>query len=144
MKKKKRKSRRKKLKTEEDGISDQETRPKMSQDERMKLSEEILTRARVAAMTSSQRYDREVWKDALMEAMKNATGYEPYSWQVVIGEALKLGLDVLLLAGTGSGKTNTFLFPILEALLRKVKRMIWIFSPLKALQKEQASSQNYL
>lgn len=137
MKKKKRKVKRKKTSHEPSEVSRHQKAPKLSQAERMQLAEELLIRTRIVAMTSEEHFDREIWMEWAKEEMKRLTGYVPYGWQLVVGEALMLGLDVLLLAGTGSGKTNTFLFPLLKSLRRREKMMIWIFSPLKELQSEQ-------
>nr|GAT52778.1 predicted protein [Mycena chlorophos] len=60
-------------------------------------------------------------------------GNEPYSWQLDPAEAFLLELDVLVLAGTGAGKTFSFLLPLLTS----PRRWVLILSPLKVLQEDQ-------
>ena len=60
-----------------------------------------------------------------------------YRWQLDIGEALHLGLDAYLLAGTGSGKTLTFSMPIFAD--ESGKKMVIVISPLNELQRDQVS-----
>ena len=58
---------------------------------------------------------------------------EPYPWQLDAAEAILLGLDSVVIAGTGSGKTIPFMLPLL---LDKKKKII-VISPLKVLQEDQ-------
>lgn len=88
-------------------------------------------------MTSEDRFDREVWRDTVTESVLKATGYEPYGWQLEVGEALHLGLDCLVLAGTGTGKITTFIMNLLAT--KKKERMVWIFSSLRELQFDQVN-----
>ncbi|KAJ7506438.1 hypothetical protein B0H11DRAFT_1707242, partial [Mycena galericulata] len=37
----------------------------------------------------------------------------PYDWQIEVAEALILGLDAVVIAGTGAGKTIPFMMPLL-------------------------------
>ena len=60
-------------------------------------------------------------------------GHKPYEWQLDTAEALLLGLDSIIIAGTGTGKTLPFVIPLLY---NKAGRII-IISPLKALQQDQ-------
>ncbi|KAI9512673.1 P-loop containing nucleoside triphosphate hydrolase protein [Russula earlei] len=63
-------------------------------------------------------------------------GKPPYSWQVDVTEALLLGLDCVVIAGTGSGKTMPFGMPLL---LDEAKdNMVVVISPLNELEAEQA------
>ncbi|KAJ7281294.1 P-loop containing nucleoside triphosphate hydrolase protein [Mycena rebaudengoi] len=66
-------------------------------------------------------------------AAKNP-GKVAHDWQVNIGEALELKLDVSLLAGTGAGKTMPFVMP----LSINPDKIIIIISPLNALEEDQA------
>jgi ATP-dependent helicase YprA (DUF1998 family) len=50
-----------------------------------------------------------------------------------VAEALLLGLDSVVIAGTGSGKTIPFMLP----LLLHPEKMVLILSPLKILQRDQ-------
>ncbi|KAF5314348.1 hypothetical protein D9619_011963 [Psilocybe cf. subviscida] len=62
-------------------------------------------------------------------------GAPPHSWQLDVTEALLLGLDSIVLAGTGSGKTIPF---ILLLMLHTTSQGL-VISPLKILQDDQAS-----
>lgn len=62
----------------------------------------------------------------------------PYNWQLDISEAIELGLDCLLISGTGSGKTLPFVLPIIGDLTRTKK--VVIISPLLALEEDQVAS----
>ena len=39
-------------------------------------------------------------------------GKSPYAWQLDAAEALILGLDCIVIAGTGAGKTIPFVLPL--------------------------------
>lgn len=60
-------------------------------------------------------------------------GSDPYDWQLDVTEAILLGLDSVVIAGTGSGKTIPFMLP----LLLHAGKMVLILSPLKVLQRDQ-------
>ena len=59
----------------------------------------------------------------------------PREWQLDAAEALILGLDTFIVAGTGSGKTIPYMLPLL--LPENRRKMIVVISPLKALQRDQ-------
>jgi bloom syndrome protein len=59
----------------------------------------------------------------------------PYTWQLDVSEALILGLDAVVIAGTGVGKTIPFMMPLL---LHRDK-IVLVISPLKVLQDDQVS-----
>jgi bloom syndrome protein len=61
---------------------------------------------------------------------------EPYQWQLDVTEAILLGLDSVVIAGTGSGKTIPFMLP----LLLHPEKMVLVLSPLKVLQRDQVGS----
>src|ERR1700684_1778735 len=63
-------------------------------------------------------------------------GSNPYDWQLDVTEAILLGLDSVIIAGTGFGKTMPFMLP----LLLDEKKKVVILSPLKVLQEDQVSS----
>ncbi|KZT02561.1 uncharacterized protein LAESUDRAFT_601365, partial [Laetiporus sulphureus 93-53] len=44
---------------------------------------------------------------------------EPYDWQVDVTEALLLGMDCTVIAGTGAGKTMPFVMPLLLDQMKK-------------------------
>ena len=60
-------------------------------------------------------------------------GGGPYDWQLDVMEAILLGLDTVVIAGTGAGKTMPFVMPLL---LDEKKKAI-VISPLKILQADQ-------
>jgi len=62
-------------------------------------------------------------------------GSDPYEWQLDVTEAILLGLDSIVIAGTSSGKTIPFMLP----LLLDDKKKVLILSPLKVLQDDQVS-----
>ncbi|KAJ7795408.1 hypothetical protein B0H14DRAFT_2391613, partial [Mycena olivaceomarginata] len=60
-------------------------------------------------------------------------GLVPHKWQVD-GEALELGIDCSLLAGTGARKTMPFVMP----LFTQPDKIVIIISPLNAREEDQA------
>ena len=62
---------------------------------------------------------------------EQSSGYVPYPWQLDVSKAFLLGLNCVVIAGTGAGKMTPFLLPLLVP--EKNKKII-IISPLKALQ----------
>ena len=67
------------------------------------------------------------------EVEKRFNGRSPYDWQLDVGEALHLGLDTVLIARTGAGKTMPFVMPVL------LGGKAIVISPLNALQDDQVS-----
>ena len=65
------------------------------------------------------------------------SGNPSYSWQVDVTEALLLGVDCIVIARTGSGKTMLFWMPLL--LNEAKKKMVVVISPLNELEAEQVS-----
>ncbi|PCH42383.1 acetyl-CoA synthetase-like protein [Wolfiporia cocos MD-104 SS10] len=61
----------------------------------------------------------------------------PYDWQLDVTEALLLGLDTIVIAGTGAGKTMPFSMPFL--LEENREKIIVIISPLDQLEEDQVS-----
>ena len=47
-------------------------------------------------------------------ANASAQTLRPYSWQLDVTEAIFLGLDPVVIAGTGAGKTMPFMMPLLQ------------------------------
>ncbi|KAI1782002.1 P-loop containing nucleoside triphosphate hydrolase protein [Ganoderma leucocontextum] len=64
-------------------------------------------------------------------------GKRPYEWQLDVAEAFLLGLDCVVVAGTGAGKTIPYLLPLL--LPETAHKTIPVISPLKSLQRDQAN-----
>lgn len=98
---------------------------------------DIVTRARESAL-SSRRYDYIATRRSIENNFKAAfDGRAPYSWQTDVTEALLLGLDCIVIAGTGSGKTMPFGMPLL---LDEAKdKIVVVISPLNELEAEQVS-----
>ncbi|KAH9913600.1 uncharacterized protein B0H18DRAFT_848984, partial [Fomitopsis serialis] len=57
------------------------------------------------AAHKSRGYDSEAARQYIREKFieANADGMTPYDWQVDVTEATKLGLDCIVIAGTGAG-----------------------------------------
>lgn len=68
------------------------------------------------------------------ELEQRTGGKVPYTWQLEVSEALLLGLDCSVIAGTGTGKTMPFVLP----LLAQPNKHVLIISPLDALEADQA------
>jgi hypothetical protein len=67
------------------------------------------------------------------ELSSHTNGIEVYEWQVDVSEALLLGLDCTVIAGTGAGKT----MPFMMLLFVEPKKVVLIISPLNALEEDQ-------
>jgi len=79
-------------------------------------------------------YDSASMCKQLKDAFRIRTeGHEPFKWQLDAAEAFLLGLDCLIVAGTGAGKTLPFVMP---AFIEPKKTYIMI-SPLNALEEDQ-------
>ncbi|KIK78209.1 hypothetical protein PAXRUDRAFT_164620 [Paxillus rubicundulus Ve08.2h10] len=81
-----------------------------------------------------ERYCSETTRHSLSAICEARTGRKPYPWQLDCAEALILGIDCIILAGTGFGKTLPFTIP---SLLHPNKITI-VISPLNALEEDQA------
>ncbi|KAK7679200.1 hypothetical protein QCA50_017778 [Cerrena zonata] len=95
----------------------------------------VLHNARVNA-TNARKYDSTKVRKAMITAFKDSTGKLAYDWQLDTAEALLLGLDTVVIAGTGSGKTIPCMLPLL--LPENSMKTLVVISPLKALQRDQA------
>ena len=65
-------------------------------------------------------------------------GLAPFDWQTDVCEALMLGLDCVVIAGTGAGKTMPFCMPLLADQMKR--KMVIAISPLNALEHDQVRS----
>ncbi|KAF9222825.1 hypothetical protein BS17DRAFT_160414 [Gyrodon lividus] len=90
--------------------------------------------ARRQTNSDAPRYCSETTRHALSANCETRTGRKPYPWQLDCSEACNLGMDCVILAGTGFGKTLPFTIP---ALLHPDKITI-VLSPLNALEEDQA------
>jgi ATP-dependent helicase YprA (DUF1998 family) len=79
-------------------------------------------------------YDSKKTRKKMKRRFKKIHTGEPYEWQLDVGEAVKVGLNVTLVAGTGAGKTIPFILPLLAD--ETGRQMCLIISPLKELQKD--------
>ena len=87
-----------------------------------------------AEATKKHKYNSDETRTQLTQLFKERCGgKEPYRWQLDTAEALILGVDCVVIAGTGAGKTMPFVMPLMQD---KSRRML-IISPLKALQQDQ-------
>jgi len=102
-----------------------------SQEAANQRSLDVLDRER----RSRKGYSAEETCEAFRVAVKAVfNGNEPRGFQLDVAEALTLGLDSTVIAGTGSGKTLPWAIPLL--LDENKDRMALNISPLKALQTE--------
>ncbi|KAJ7233469.1 hypothetical protein C8J57DRAFT_982741, partial [Mycena rebaudengoi] len=86
-------------------------------------------RALLQAAREKTKYDSEATRRDLARLFEEEYGKPPYEWQIDVSEALILGLDCIVIAGTGAGKTIPFMMPLLHFVL--------IISLLKILQGDQ-------
>ncbi|KII86510.1 hypothetical protein PLICRDRAFT_114420, partial [Plicaturopsis crispa FD-325 SS-3] len=103
-------------------------------DARLKRSHDNLQAARETA-TQARGYASATTREALRKAFTDRFGSAPHEWQVDVTEALLLGLDSVVIAGTGAGKTMPFMMP----LLHDKTKIVVIISPLNILEKDMAA-----
>jgi ATP-dependent helicase YprA (DUF1998 family) len=85
-------------------------------------------------------YDSSKTRQDITLLFRERFGTDPYEWQLDVTEAILLGLDSVVIAGTGAGKTMPFMMP----LLLDGKKKVLIISPLKILQADQVRSCKFL
>jgi ATP-dependent helicase YprA (DUF1998 family) len=96
-------------------------------------SASLLQNARDKAL-KSEGYNSTVTREKLAtEFVQRTNGILPYPWQIDVTEAILLGLDCVVVAGTGAGKTMPFVMPLFV----KPKKIVIIISPLNALEEDQ-------
>jgi ATP-dependent helicase YprA (DUF1998 family) len=95
----------------------------------------ILQKAREEARKSRNYQSAPTRAKIRNEFRERNNGMTAHEWQVDMGEALHLGLDCSMIAGTGAGKTMPFVMPLFV----DSDKMIIIISPLNALEEDQAS-----
>ena len=94
-----------------------------------------LKNAREAAL-KDRNYDSEGTRQTMSQKLKDVfNGRSPYDWQLDAAESLILGLDCVVVAGTGAGKTIPFMLPLL--LHDSRNKVVLIISPLNALEMDQ-------
>lgn len=96
-------------------------------------SVKILQAAKDAAF-QSRGYNSAVTRQELFKEFKmRNNNMEPYAWQLDVAEALILGVDCSVIAGTGAGKTMPFAMPLFV----QSDKIHVIISPLNALEDDQ-------
>ena len=91
-----------------------------------------------AAQDCSREHSSEKTHEDLVTAFKKAfKGLEPNDWQFKVTEAILLGLDCVMIAGTGSRKTMPFAMPLLVD--KTKKKMVIVNFPLNDLEGDQVS-----
>jgi DEAD/DEAH box helicase len=86
----------------------------------------------------SRKYNSEVTRKAIDDKFRQVCpGKIPHKWQVDVTKALLLGLDSIVIAGTGAGKTMLFVMPLLPDEAKT--KMVLVISPLNELEAEQVS-----
>ncbi len=102
-------------------------------------SQAILSKARAEA-ARTKKFDSQATRQHMIDSVKDiCAGKVPYNWQLDVSEAILLGLDTMLIAGTGAGKTLPFVMPLL--LDKTGRSKIIIISPLNELQRDQVCLQ---
>ena len=87
-----------------------------------------------ATSTYPGSYSSEEWRQKVHLAYWERTeGHIAHEWQLDVAEALALGVDIMVIAATGRGKTTPFILPLLGYNLPKKK--IIVIAPLPLIQK---------
>ena len=100
-------------------------------------SHALLEGARKSA-AKAKGYDSEATRVNLVQAFRNHVGTDPYPWQVDATEAIIVGLDTIVIADTGAGKTMPFVMPLLDSTKKAI-----VISPLKLLQDDHVSNHHF-
>jgi ATP-dependent helicase YprA (DUF1998 family) len=91
------------------------------------------------AALEDRKYDSKGTREMMSRKLQDAfDGRMPYDWQLDAAEALVLGLDCVVIAGTGAGKTIPFVLPLFAQ--DSWDKLVLIISPLNALETDQVSS----
>ncbi|KAF9236864.1 hypothetical protein BU15DRAFT_88933 [Melanogaster broomeanus] len=110
--------------------------PSPASDAKEDQSTNNLSKARELAK-KNHKYDSTLTRLKICEEFEKRTnGKKPYDWQLNVAEALLTGLDCVVVAGTGAGKTMPFIMPLLV----QPKKHIIVISPLDALETDQMVS----
>ena len=88
------------------------------------------------AALKDQNYDSDGTRQTMSRRLQDVfNGRLPYDWQLDAAEALILGLDCIVVAGTGAGKTIPFALPLFVH--DSQDKLVLIISPLNALEMDQ-------
>ena len=93
------------------------------------LSYKILSETRAKREGYDSQATRRILSDSVTARCPAIT---PYDWQLDLAEALILGLDATVIAGTGSGKTLPWALPLL--LEQNHDKICLVISPLNELE----------
>ena len=93
------------------------------------LSYKVLANARAKKAGYDSEDTRSTFSDAVAAV---CPVIKPYDWQLDVAEALALGLDATVIAGTGSGKTLPWALPLL--LEENCNKICLVISPLNELE----------
>jgi len=102
---------------------------KSSLERERELSYKLLSEARAKRESYDSGAIRRVLSDTVTRLCPTIT---PYDWQLDLAEALILGLDATVIAGTGSGKTLPWALPLL--LEQNRDKICLVISPLNELE----------
>ncbi|KAK6969037.1 P-loop containing nucleoside triphosphate hydrolase protein [Favolaschia claudopus] len=97
--------------------------------------QKILEKARLDALKTRGYQSAPTRARIRNEFTTRTQGLIAHEWQVNVAEALHLGLDCSLIAGTGAGKTMPFVMPLFE----NSDQIVVVISPLNVLEIDQAS-----
>ena len=102
---------------------------KSSLERERELSYKLLSAARAKRAGYDSQATRRILSDPVTNSCPTIT---PYDWQLDLAEALILGLDATVIAGTGSGKTLPWALPLL--LEENRDKICLVISPLNELE----------
>ena len=98
----------------------------------------ILQDAHEAAL-KDRKYDSEGTHQMMSQRLQDTFDRNsPYAWQLDAAKALILGLDCIVIAGTGAGKTIPFVLPLF--LPDSWDKMVIIILPLNALETKHVTA----
>ncbi|KAK7031813.1 P-loop containing nucleoside triphosphate hydrolase protein [Favolaschia claudopus] len=95
--------------------------------------QKILEKARLDALKTRGYQSAPTRARIRNEFTTRTQGLIAHEWQVNVAEALHLGLDCSLIAGTGAGKTMPFVMPLFE----NSDQIVVVISPLNVLEIDQ-------
>src|ERR1700749_491091 len=107
---------------------------KLTHQEARERSYRNLVKARNARSASQNSpYDSTLVRVCMLEQLYVRSGetLKARDWQLDVSEALILGLDVIVISGTGTGKTVPFILPLFAP--GNSSKMVIIIAPLNSL-----------